>query len=235
MFSVKEDLNDWCFGTLITDNYKGWINKKYLGPSTINNYKVVSRASNIYSQPNPKSIVLYYLSLGSTVYVHKIENNWAEIYLKHRDSKTIGFIPSIHLSKILEYKHDFIMTSLEMLHIPYVWGGRSSIGIDCSALLQLSLQSIGINVPRNTNEQITFMKLSKKFKEIELELLTNRIIKKGLIIFWPGHVGIMSKNNTLVHANAHHMSVCEENVFDVFNRFEKQNIFPSFVFELTNR
>ena len=233
IFSVKEDLNDWCFGTLVTDNYKGWINKKYLGPHQSNNYKITSRSSNIYLQPNSKSVVLHNLSLGSTVNVYKFENNWAIIYLKYRDSKTIGFIPCFHLSKILEYKYDFIVTSLEMLHIPYVWGGRSSNGIDCSALLQLSLQSIGINVPRNTNQQISFMKLSKNFKEVDLELLTNPIIKKGLVIFWPGHVGIMSKNNILIHANAFHMSVCEENIFDVFHRFENQYIFPSFVFELT--
>ncbi|MDC1356852.1 C40 family peptidase [Pseudomonadota bacterium] len=232
IFSVYKTIEDWCFGTLLTDNHEGWIQAKYLGSYKENNYRIKSKSSNIYLYPDAKSIVLKYLSLGSTVYAHKIENDWATISLNSKNSSKTGFIPVNHLTKVTEYKCDWINTSYEMLNTPYVWGGRTSNGIDCSALLQLSFQSTGINLPRNTKEQVLFMKTSQRFKEIDLDLLRKSNIQKGFIIFWPGHVGIMSKKNILLHANAYHMNVCEENIFSVFNRFKSHNIFPSFVFQL---
>lgn len=231
-FTVNSELKEWSFGTLSTDNYKGWVKTKYLGPSQDNNHKVILKFSNIYLNPDPKSTIITYLSLGSKVNVNETDNDWAKVSFSSENKKVIGFIPINHLSKISDYNHDWIKIGNEMKNIPYVWGGRSSIGIDCSALLQLSIQTIGINLPRNTNNQISYMKASKKFKKVEVDFSQKQEIKKGLIIFWPGHVGIISKKNTLLHANAYFMKVCEENVYKVFSRLKGDNILPSFVFEL---
>ena len=85
-----------------------------------------------------------------------------------------------------------------MIGTPYVWGGRNSIGLDCSALLQLSYQTYGENIPRNSIDQSLLNK--KKLSKI-------KTIKSGFVVFWKGHVGIMTDKKNCIHANAFHMEV----------------------------
>ena len=77
---------------------------------------------------------------------------------------------------------DWIKHCHNMIGIPYVWGGRSSDGMDCSALLQLSFQAIGINLPRNTDQQQKYMKLSKNFKQLKVNFFSKQIYEKGMQI-----------------------------------------------------
>ena len=104
---------------------------------------------------------------------------------------------------------DWVKHAEQLIGTPYKWGGRDTIGIDCSALLQLSLFLGGIKAPRNTNEQIKM-----KFKTI------NKLneIKRGAVIFWKGHVGILSKEKTLIHANAFSMKVTKEPLSKAIDR-----------------
>ena len=92
----------------------------------------------------------------------------------------------------------------------YKWGGRDSFGIDCSALIQLSLETIGVNFPRDTNLQILYKK----------HTLNNNIIKRGSLIFWTGHVGVMVDKYKILHSNAFHMKTNIESLKVVVKRSE---------------
>ena len=231
-FIVKKELKEWYFGILCTDNYEGWIEKKYLGNFKVNNYRVIKRSSNIYSNADDKSPILQRLSFGCLLDVVEIKKKWAKINLNNRISKNTGFVPANHILKKTKKSKDWIKYCYDMIGIPYIWGGRSSDGIDCSALLQLSFHAIGINLPRNTNEQQKYMKLSKKFKQLNLKFFEKKNYEQGIIIFWPGHVGIISKKNTLLHSNANLMMVCEESIHEALSRLRNKNILPICAFKL---
>ena len=144
--------------------------------------------------------------------------------------KTIGFIPSNHLSKISNFDHDWKKIGFQMLNTPYKWGGRTNQGLDCSALLQLSFQTVGINLPRNSSEQISFMHNSKMFDNVKINQEEISSLKEGTIIFWDGHVGYMCTSRTLLHANAFHMKVEQEPIVETIKRFENDKIFVTSFF-----
>ena len=102
----------------------------------------------------------------------------------------------------------------KLIGTPYVWGGRNSIGLDCSALLQLSYQTYGENIPRNSIDQSLLSK----------EIIKNKNeIKRGFVIFWKGHVGIMVDEMNCVHANAYHMEVSKEPLVNIIERTDECN------------
>ena len=125
-------------------------------------------------------------------------------------------------SKKSTINSEWIEIGNKFLDAPYVWGGRTISGIDCSALLQLSIKTIGINLPRNTKDQLNFMTKSADFKEISISNKKN--FNKGLIFFWSGHVAFTNNRNSLLHANAFHMKVAEEPIHDALLRFKINRI-----------
>ena len=143
-----------------------------------------------------------YLPLGSQLPIKKTEDEWFEVDLpKNKIFQNTAFIPKKHLVPIDHIKNDWVSTAEKLIGTPYVWGGRDSIGIDCSALLQLSFQTFGENIPRNTNLQI---KLDKE----KIEDRNN--LKRGFVVFWDRHVGIMVDQYNCIHANAFHMETIIE-------------------------
>ena len=230
LFSVYKNFNNWTFGILSTDNYLGWIKTSNLGDVTLASHVVISKSTNIQKTSNIKSKVIKSLSLGSKVRIIDFEKTWSVIEFVINTKKTIGFIPSNHLSKISNFDHDWEKIGFQMLNTPYKWGGRTNQGLDCSALLQLSFQTIGINLPRNTSEQICFMHNSKNFENIKIDQDKILCLKKGTIIFWDGHVGFMSTSKNLLHANAFHMKVEQEPVVETIKRFENDETFVTSFF-----
>ena len=231
-FLVKKELDEWSYGVLCTDGYEGWIHTKNLTDFSFNNYKVMKRSSNIYKKPNDKSVIIQRLTFGCQINVIEIKKKWAKVSLNNQNHEQIGFVPSIHISKHTSETKNWIKYCNNMIGIPYVWGGRSSDGMDCSALLQLSFQAVGINIPRNTKEQLRYMILSKNFKRLKINFFRRKIYEKGIIIFWPGHVGIISRQNILLHSNANMMIVCEEKIHETLFRLKSENILPTSAFRL---
>ena len=107
--------------------------------------------------------------------------------------------------------------ALELVGSPYLWGGRTRIGIDCSGLVQVSLEASGVAAPRDTDMQAAELGTAIPVPD-DLEGL-----KRGDLVFWPGHVGIMSDGIMLVHANAHHMAVAVETLPEAADRIAKQS------------
>ena len=114
----------------------------------------------------------------------------------------------------IQSKHkDWVSIAEQLIGVPYKWGGRDSIGIDCSALLQICISMANIRLPRDTKDQL-------KFKSDEINTLQN--IRRGHLIFWPGHVAIVQNSENLLHANAHYMKVNTEKIEQAIARIEKQ-------------
>ena len=111
------------------------------------------------------------------------------------------WMPAPQLRPIDEPEPDWVAVAERFIGVPYVWGGRSSSGIDCSALIQLALQAAGAECPRDSDMQE---------QALGSTLADDETLKRGDLIFWRGHAGIMADHETLLHANAHHMAVATE-------------------------
>ena len=203
---VFEKKQNKSFVTLLTDNYSGWVNSKNLGNLSKGTHRVLSLRTFIYKHPDIKSSHIYYLPLGSMVNVSETNKEWIKVILKDKET---GYILAKDIINKDKKVLDWVKTAEKMIGVPYKWGGRDTIGIDCSALIQLSLQSAGYNVPRNTKEQCKALIFHKK------SLVD---INRGDLIFWTGHVGVMVDKINILHANAFHMKTLIEPLVNVLKR-----------------
>jgi cell wall-associated NlpC family hydrolase len=109
-------------------------------------------------------------------------------------------VPSVCLAPIKARRADFVAVAEQFLGVPYLWGGKTSLGLDCSGLVQVSLEAAGIACPRDSDlQELSLGKLSSLAS-----------LRRGDLLFWKGHVAIARDPETLIHANAHHMMVAIE-------------------------
>ncbi len=205
---------DWYYCKLLTDNYCGWVQKKYLGEPINSSHRVISNRSYLFKDNDIKSGYINYLPLGSQIYVTDLDDFWAKIYLGNNTKQKFAYMPRKHIIKNEDKIDDWVTTAEKLIGTPYIWGGRNSIGLDCSALLQLSYQTYGENIPRNSIDQSLLSK----------EIIYNKDkLKRGFAIFWKGHVGIMIDETYCIHANAFHMEVSKEPLVNISKRAGKNN------------
>lgn len=204
----------WVYCELMTDNYRGWVQKTNIGKMEQPTHRVINIRTFIFKNADIKSEILLYLPMGANLAVKNINSDWAEICFPIDNIMTVGFVPTKH---IVELKHrftDWVQIAQNLEGIPYVWGGRDTVGVDCSALLQLAYQAYGETIPRNTSHQV----LIKKKNVYQIEHLN-----RGCVIFWKGHVGIMIDKLNCIHANAFHMKTITEPLINIINRIDKDN------------
>ena len=203
---------DWVYCKLNTDNYFGWIKKDGLGELKKPTHRVIVKRSFVYVNNNPKSNSAFYLPMGAKIFVENIETDWAEIIFYCNKKIQTAYVPTKHIVKLDHKVKDWVKYAQLLEGTPYKWGGRDTIGIDCSALLQLSYQTYGEAIPRNTSQQVQLKK--KYIKNIN-------DLKRGCVVFWKGHVGIMIDNFNCIHANAFHMQTKIEPLNQIINRIGK--------------
>jgi hypothetical protein len=208
---ILETFAEWACCKLLTDNYLGWIKYKDLGKLKTPTHRVISNRTFILNKKDLKSHSLNYLPLGSQISVQEIDYNWATISM-NKDLNIVAYIPKNHIININIKINNWVEIAENLVGTPYNWGGRNSMGLDCSALLQLSYQTYGQNIPRNTDKQIN---LKKK----EITNLDN--LDRGCVVFWKGHVGIMVDKVNCIHANAFHMKTVIEPINKIIDRFGK--------------
>ena len=191
---VYEDEGGWSWCQLATDGYVGYMPSVALGdPGDEPTHKVAVLRTFIYAEPDLKSKVLGAVSLGSQLAATGTEDVFTGI-------EGGGWIFSEHLKPVGEMEPDYLTTAIRFVGVPYLWGGKTSMGLDCSGLVQLSLQFAGVmNCPRDSDLQAAALG-----EAVEPDA---RLAQRGDLVFFPGHVGMVIDDGVLLHANAWDMMV----------------------------
>ncbi len=204
--TLYEEEEGWGWVQLARDGYVGYVSTAALAEGTPQaTHRVAVNRTFVYPWHDLKQPALDALPLGALVCVREVARGFARI-------ADAGFVFADHLVPIHEKAEDFVSVAERLLHAPYLWGGKTSLGIDCSGLVQVSLGEAGILAPRDTDLQEKALGLDLAFDEGLAGL------RRGDLVFWRCHVGIMRDAETLLHANAHHMLVTSEPLAEARDR-----------------
>ncbi len=209
IFNVYDTEGDWSWGQLDRDGYVGWIKSTQLRDDIIAPTHVVTALRTIvFSKADLKSPAQMMLSLNTHITVDQQEGDYVRL-------ATGGWVHGRHLRHMGESPPlGFVGFAEQFLGTPYLWGGNSSLGLDCSGLLQSAMMGAGRIVPRDADMQ-------EKAVGDALPLDNGLpALVRGDLVFWPGHVGIMQDEKTLLHANAYHMVCAREPLSDAIKRIE---------------
>lgn len=213
--TVYDEAEGWAWIQLARDGYVGYVPADGLTtaiePPT---HRVSAIGTFIYAEANIKSAPLLHLSLNSEIAVAEVRDRFAAL-------KRGGFVMVHHLSEVGQYARDFVAIAERLEGTPYLWGGRTRIGTDCSGLVQNALTAAGIACPRDTDMQEAELGTPVAFGD-DVSQLGDDVLRRGDLIFWKGHVGIMVDGVMMLHANGHHMSTVVEPLVEAAQRIERQ-------------
>jgi len=201
VFDVLQDSGDFVLGQGRRDGYVGYVARADLaeaGPAPT--HQVLAPHTFGFAEPDIKTRACGPLSMNSLISVSKSEGRF-------RFAEGAGWIVEEHLTPIGVFQTDPVTVALKLLGAGYLWGGRSSGGLDCSGLVQQAWFACGVALPRDTDQQFAMG------RAVEAQYL-----QRGDLVFWRGHVGIMADAATLLHANAHHMATATEPLADAVKR-----------------
>ncbi|MBT8168613.1 NLP/P60 hydrolase [Phaeobacter gallaeciensis] len=191
------------------DAYVGFVRAEALGPYKEATHWVSTLATHAYAQANIKSPDQLSLSFGSRITAISTEGGFVET--------EFGYIPQSHLSEIGVLLTDPVEVAAKFLGTPYLWGGNSRMGLDCSGLVQAALLACGYACPGDSGDQE---------QNVGTLLDPGTPPRRGDLLFWKGHVAWVADANTLLHANAYHMAVCYEPLDSAIERIQSQGDGP---------
>lgn len=207
--TVYDEADGWSWVQLKRDHYVGYMPSDSLTRTALApTHRVQALGTFIYAEPDIKTPPVQHLPLNAVLTVRATSDKFAEL-------ESGGYVSLRHIALLNRTARDFVDIAERFIGTPYLWGGRTRIGIDCSGLVQMALHASGIPSPRDSDMQMAELGASLPVSDID-ERLT-----RGDLVFWPGHVGIMSDSMMLVHANAHHMAVVIEPLPDAVQRIAR--------------
>jgi cell wall-associated NlpC family hydrolase len=211
LVKVYDEAEGWAWIQLQRDRYVGYVPSAALTTEILSTtHRVKSLGTFVYPVADIKTPPIMHLPLNAEVRVV----DWTEKFCRLEHG---GFVVTRHLTERDRYERDFVDIAERLIGSPYLWGGRTRIGIDCSGLVQVSLEAAGRSCPRDTD-----MQAAELGEPVPIQPQLENLVR-GDLVFWKGHVGIMSDGLMLVHANAHHMAVAAETLPEAADRIAKAN------------
>lgn len=199
--TVIDRHDGWAFVQSGKDGYCGYLAKAALGPASTASHRVAFPATHLYPEPRVQAHETASLSFGARVTVTAMTDRFAET--PH------GFIPLVHLAPADTLMTDSVAVAEMFLGTPYLWGGNSRAGIDCSGLVQAALLACGIACPGDSDLQA---------ESVGTALEPDVPLVRGDLVFWKGHVAMVADQDRLIHAYGHIMSTGYEGIAEAISR-----------------
>ena len=202
-FEVLEEEGGWLFGQAARDGYVGFVQAAALQPAgAMPTHRVSALRTYAFAEPSIKSRAIGPYSINSLVAVEAVEGRLAKV-------TGAGWMTAAHLSPIGEFEDDWAAVAAWFVGAPYLWGGRESLGLDCSGLIQQALFACGRACPRDTDQQ---QALGAPIEAGQFG--------RGDLVFWKGHVAMGLGEGRIVHANGHHMATVIEPLNEAIARID---------------
>ena len=202
------DMNSegWAWGQLADDGYVGWLPANALAqPAAPPTHKVAALRTFAFPSPSIKLPPLEALPFGARLAVSRVADRMAV-------TPSGAYVPAMHLAAIETYEPDFVVVAERFLGVPYLWGGKTMLGLDCSGLVQIALTACGIPCQRDSDMQ------ERALGAPVAAAADLSDLQRGDLVFWQGHVAIVRDRSSLLHANALHMAVVIEPIGEAIAR-----------------
>jgi cell wall-associated NlpC family hydrolase len=195
LLTVYDESEGWAWVQLSRDGYVGYMPGEGLTRALVApTHRISALRTYVYPEPDGKTPPLALLSVNAGIAAPREEGKFLAL-------KGGGFVVAGHAAPVGVAEPDFVGVAEAFVGTPYLWGGRTSIGIDCSGLVQLALEAAGYASPRDADMQA---------QELGRAIDPKAALRRGDLVFWEGHVGIMTSAKDFLHANAFHMAVAAE-------------------------
>lgn len=202
--TVVDRAGAWAFVRALRDGYCGWVAAAALAGPEVATHWVAAPATHLYSAARVQARESAALSLGARLVVTGEAGAFLET--------TRGFVPKVHLRALGDWLADPVTVAEALLGSPYLWGGNTRVGLDCSGLVQLAFHACGRDCPGDSDLQ----------RALGAEIAADAPLRRGDLLFWKGHVALVMDAARLIHANGHSMSVAVEGIADCIARIAAQ-------------
>jgi cell wall-associated NlpC family hydrolase len=206
---VFEEHEGWAWAQLKRDSYVGYMPANALGPEASPTHRIAVLSTFVYPKPSIKAPPLMALPLDARIEIVKSEGDFCTL-------AGGGFVYARHVAPLGAFETDFVAVAERFLEAPYLWGGRTAQGLDCSALVQNALAAAGRAAPRDTDMLEAALGAAVAVDDSLAGL------QRGDLVFWKGHIGVMRDKATLLHASGWHMNVVSEPLAGARDRIAAQ-------------